>query len=78
MTFPDPDYIVIRPAADLPEGFLPEDFDGRWYDRNDVPFGPPPDSVFARPGGASAVAIPTERFESREDGAVAEVWEVRP
>jgi hypothetical protein len=70
----EPDYIVIRPALDLPAGFLPEREDGRWYDRNDVPYGPP---AGASPG--DAVAVPTGRFEVRDsDGAVAEVLEVRP
>lgn len=70
----EPDYIVIRGASSLPEGFLPEDMDGRWYDRSQVPLGP------SQGGGATskATAVPTGRFEYREDGAVAEVWEVRP
>jgi hypothetical protein len=74
------DYIVIRPAADLPPGFLPPHQDGRWYDRASLPPGPPPGS--ASPPGitvSEAVAVPTGRFEVRDyDGAVAEVWEVRP
>ncbi|WP_097921732.1 hypothetical protein [Streptomyces sp. wa1063] len=72
------DHIVIRPAADLPPGFLPAKEDGRWYDRASMPAGPPPG--FASPGGVwEAVAVPTGRFEVRDyDGAVAEVWEVRP
>jgi hypothetical protein len=70
----EPDYIVIRPAPDLPPGFLPAREDGRWYDRDNIPYGPPAGSS---PG--EAVAVPTGRFEVREyDGAVAEVYEVRP
>lgn len=63
------DYIVIRPAADLPPEFRLGDMDGRWYDLTDIPTG------F---GVGTAVAVPSGRFEYREDGAVAEVWEIRP
>lgn len=75
----DPDYVVIRPAPDLPPGFLPSRWDGLWLDRSTM------ESVAGyRPGDAAAkgwgegVAVPTGQFEYREDGAVAEVWEVRP
>lgn len=71
------DYIVIRPAADLPPGFLPPHQDGLWLDRSTILPGPAPGSAVA-PGVSEAVAVPTGRFEVREhDGAVAEVWEVR-
>jgi hypothetical protein len=68
-----PDYVVIRPGVGLPDGFLPADLDGRWYDRATIP-------TVWRPDGPTegAVAVPAGRFEYREDGAVAEVWEVRP
>jgi hypothetical protein len=66
-----PNYIVIRPAPDLPPGFLPSQLDGRWYDGNAIPHG-------ARLQVGGAVAVPTGRFEVRDDGAVAEVYEVRP
>lgn len=66
----EPDYVVIRAAADLPPGFLPESLDGKWFDRSDLPM-----SDGSMPAG---VAVPSGRFETREDGAVAEVWEVRP
>lgn len=75
-----PDYIVIRAAPGLPPWFLPTSMDGRWYDRADMPEGPPagtplPEGVI----GSQAVAVPTGRFEVRDyDGAVAEVWEARP
>ncbi|MGW4422554.1 hypothetical protein [Streptosporangium sp. NPDC004631] len=72
-----PDYIVIRPSADLPDGFLPDRLNGRWFDRAEMSIGPDDDGeMVARLGGA--VAVPAGRFESREDGAVAEVYEVRP
>ena len=67
----EPDYVVIRPAADLPEGFLPPSWDGKWFDRATLP------ETYA-PITTGGVAVPSGRFEVREDGAVAEVWEVRP
>lgn len=74
----DPDYIVLRPGPGLPHGFLPDDMDGRWLDRSQIPVrgtnGPHPPHI--REEGLGAVAVPTGRFEVREyDGAVAEVWE---
>ncbi|WP_413102249.1 hypothetical protein [Streptomyces sp. Inha503] len=72
----EPDYIVIRPATNLPPGFLSPHEDGRWYDASTMPemvLGP------LAPGETRAVAVPTGRFEVRDhDGAVAEVWEVQP
>lgn len=71
-----PDYVVIRPAADLPDGFLPDEMNGKWLDRSQLPTEPGDGHAApAGPGGATAVA--TGRFETREDGAVAEVFEVR-
>jgi hypothetical protein len=74
----EPDYLVIRPAPDLPPGFLPERENGRWYDRADMPWvsGERSLELIVRYGGGVAVA--TGRFEVRDDGAVAEVFEVRP
>lgn len=71
----DPDYVVIRPAADLPPGFLSKQLDGVWFDRSQLPSRPE-----ELPTGLThGVAVPTGRFEVRDyDGAVAEVWEVRP
>ena len=49
--------------------------EGFWYDRRDL---------FQRAVGrgvacgAGAIAVPVGRFEFRDDGAVAEVFEVRP
>ena len=75
-----PDFIVIRPAPDLPPGFLSAHFDGRWFDRSDMPQPSSPEAgqdAAIRWGGMVAVA--TGRFEVRDhDGAVAEVYEVRP
>lgn len=73
----EPDYIVIRPAADLPPGFLPARLDGLWFDLGDkrcsVAVGR------SRVLMGLVVAIPVGRFEVRhDDGVVAEIWEVRP
>ncbi len=79
----DPDYAVIRPGEGLPAGFLPPEYDGRWIDiaqmpvRNGYPF---ERADRAREHGLSigiAVAVPTDQFEVREDGAVAQVWELQ-
>lgn len=76
---PEHDYVVVRAHPDLPAGFLPEDLDGRWLDLSALPLPPPPqgepDPWADVPPG---VAVPTGRFEVREDGAVTEVWEARP
>ena len=63
-------YIVVRPATDLPPGFLPPEMDGRWFDVEQLP------PAWGDLG--MAVAVPSGRFEVRDDGAVAEVYEVRP
>jgi hypothetical protein len=79
----EPDYIVMRPGFGLPEGFMPPDMDGRWYDRATFPMAPareedePPPPPHLKPAGPPAVAVPTGRFEVRTDGAVAEVWELQ-
>ncbi|MBD3004900.1 hypothetical protein [Streptomyces sp. 5-10] len=68
-----PDYVVVRPASDLPPGFLPPDLDGVWLDRQEF------DGCDLAFGHGGAIAVATGRFEVREsDGAVAEVFEVRP
>jgi hypothetical protein len=69
-------YIVIRPAPGLPDGFMPPDLDGKWIDLDTVPVRFP-----RNPEGVTVtenVPVPTGRFEVRDhDGAVAEVYEVR-
>jgi hypothetical protein len=75
----EPDYIVIRPAADLPPGFLPDRENGRWYDRASMPQADTGTSLDALIKYGGGVAVATGRFEVRDyDGAVAEVYEVRP
>lgn len=68
-----PNYIVIRPAPNLPPGLLPPHLDGYWFDVNAVPHG-----FATQHNGTEVTAVPTGRFEVRDyDGAVAEVYEVR-
>ncbi|MFI7191450.1 hypothetical protein ACIBQ0_17085 [Nocardia nova] len=71
----EPDYIVIRPAPDLPPGFLPDRLNGRWEDRSRLGIDHGMDFTLASGG---AVAVPTGRFETNDQGQVAEVYEVRP
>lgn len=73
-----PDYIVIRRSPDLPDDFNTGDFDGKWLDRGQLPVSEePPEPPWGGTVGRG-VAVPTGRFETREDGAVAEIWEIRP
>lgn len=78
MTYPD--YVVIRAGEGLPPGFLPPHLDGKWFDRRSVPVRA---AKFVGSGNnghvtvSEAVAVPSGRFEVREDGAVAEVWELQ-
>jgi hypothetical protein len=74
----EPDYIVIRPAPDLPPGFLPDRENGRWYDRATMPVADEEQRMNALVRYGGGVAVATGRFEVRDDGAVAEVYEVRP
>lgn len=68
----EPDYVVLRSAPGLPEGFLPEGFEGLWFDMSQIPARKEEMTAF----GATTIA--TGQFEFREDGAVAEVFEVQP
>lgn len=69
------DYVVLRQSPDLPDGWMPPDMDGRWYDLAAVPIGFRAPLAGYKPG--TAYGVPTGRFEVRDDGAVAEVYEVR-
>lgn len=68
----EPDYIVVRAAPNLPPGFLPRGLDGKWFDRATLPEQHGPYQW------GDSVAVATGRFEARDDGAVAEVFEIRP
>ena len=65
-------YIVLRAAAGLPAGFLPARLEGLWIDR------PGESAIGWSPHPAVATAVPTGRYERRDDGVVAEVYEVGP
>ena len=64
-------YVVIRVARTYPHR-VPADLDGKWYDLADIPF-----ALMPLLDGASVVAWETGRFETRDDGAVAEIFEIR-
>lgn len=70
------EYVVYRAASDLSAGCMPERLEGRWNRRADIP-----DAIIRVPGldwTATVAAHETGRVEIREDGAIAEVFEVRP
>lgn len=80
MTTDEPDYIVYRFSPDMPEEWRPPQMDGWWVDRNTVPeYSTLQEKRGARdPEPGECVAIATGRFETREDGRIAEVFEIRP
>lgn len=51
---------------------------GRWYNRTDIPRWSDSPGPIQGITYSEAVAVPSGRFEVRDDGAVAEVWEMRP
>lgn len=61
-------FVVVRPGPALPAGCLPRHLDGMWFDLAKVPL------AYGPHRGVKAVA--SGRFEVRDDGAVAEVYEV--
>jgi hypothetical protein len=65
----DTEYIVIRPAADLPTGCWPEGQEELLLQRAAIPG--------HIPGGYRGVAMPTGRFE-RCGPVLAEVYELGP
>lgn len=77
----EPDYVVVRRGPDIPdEWVLPDGLEGRWFDRATMPVRSPSADGARRTGVSigTAQAVPTGRFEYRDDGAVAEVWEIQP
>lgn len=75
----NPDYVVVRPAPDLPPGYLSPRWDGRWLDASRLPEAPGPGQLPPGFTGVTMTLAPAGRFEVRDyDGAVAEVWEARP
>lgn len=75
----DPEYIVLRPAPDLPPGVVPADLDGKWFPRGELLTRP--GATRLRLAGASGIflAEATGRTEEDPEGQrTAEVFEVRP
>lgn len=66
------DHIVLRHGPDVPDEYRAEHLEGRWYDLGTVRVG-----LQGITPNSLAVAEPTGRFEMRDDGAVAEVYEIR-
>lgn len=65
-------YIVLRPGPDLPPEFSPAFLDGTWHDLDTIPKLSTADGFDT----GSGIARPTGRFETRDDGMTAQVWEV--
>ena len=66
-----PDYVVLRHSHDMPLEYWADRYEGYWYNLDSMP------RIIARLEPALAVAEPTGRLEFRDDGAAAEVWEIR-
>lgn len=67
------EWIVVRADREMPPGFMPPGLDGKWQERASMPFAAPVfEGLHSR-----ATAHPTGRVEIREDGAIAEVYEMR-
>lgn len=71
-----PDHVVLRHGPDIPEEYWARHLEGRWYDISAAPVGKT-NAAMADPNVGAAIAEPTGRLEVRDDGAVAEVWEIR-
>ena len=67
--------IVLRSAPDLPADWMPEGIDGLWLDTDRLL--PLPITVRTL-AWVGARVTQTDRHETRDDGAQAEVWEVHP
>lgn len=75
-----PKFLVLRLANEVPDGFFGwwrlYGYEGKWLDRQqlrDATLSPT-----AIPDGTGWKAHPTGRYEIREDGTAAQVYEVRP
>jgi hypothetical protein len=68
-------WIVVRGCNDMPPGFMPPGLDGRWQERARISHGL---IAFLVDGlNSTATAHASGRVEIREDGAIAEVYEMR-
>ena len=70
-----PDYVVLRHGLDIPEEYWSPRHEGLWLDRRNIRQAIP--TSFDNVTVSTAIAEPTNRLEIRDDGAVAEVWEIR-
>lgn len=66
-------YIVIRKGPNVPEDFNIGDLEGKWFDKDNLPF-----LGYVRDEHGSFTAKPNGKIEKREDGAIAAVYEVQP
>ena len=68
-------YIVLRAAPGMPPGWMPDRLDGMWYERSRLvgSYGSLHDIA-----SGSAKGRATGRYECRDDGYLAEVYEVGP
>lgn len=64
----EPDYIVLRPEPGLK---VSKYYDGYWYDKSQIPV------RLNTLDTLHYTAQPTGKFEVRDDGAIAEIWEVK-
>lgn len=71
-TKPDPPFIVLRAQSGVPFGGHPG-YEGRWLVRAELEQNPDP---YWASTMRTMQAFPTRRYEIREDGAVAQVYEI--
>lgn len=67
-------FIVFRPAAGLPPGAVSESLDGFWMDLGRLTGDEAAEALVMH----GVRSVPVMRFETREDGAVAQVYEATP
>jgi hypothetical protein len=70
------EFVVIRAADTTSAQHLPPGMDGRWYARGQIG-GQRVGSGVVSGVGVLATAVATDRYETREDGARAQVYEIR-
>jgi hypothetical protein len=76
---PGPRYAVFRYADGRPPTWwMRGGWEGRWVEIENSAQGHARGHRWSYPSGQTVTATPTERYESREDGAVAEVWAAAP
>lgn len=73
----DAKYVVLRRASEMPPGQMPPELDGRWDDRERYRHLAVQDFGAAPNWAGWAIAQPSNHFEVRSDGEIAQVWLVR-